>query len=480
MADNTTFFEARKPGGDGLKGYRVVLSYSAAPSDGENPSVYYGEIDCEDSGGVEVSSDVEITQNPTAAGYNISDHLFRKPVQISISGVFGENGKKAMRWAAPGSDRLTAIQTEFEALQRAGTKFTVCMMRGTDAGGGTGSSSIRYLVRRNMALASLRWTQRQDTLRVSMSFQEVISGTASITDVEKDVRDPNLPEITDLLETTAESSGIDAATIMRAVCGILKDEGLLNDETLKHSRGMHGYYAAAALAVQEAISAAIAGGVLTGLVITAGATFGAVAATALPFIGIIVGAVFVSWYCYSQAVAERERVAKLEKAKSLGHDFNTYGSMTDAEKDEVAERFIDFLGEVYDQINEYFEDCAFYRVPDSDNQEFALQLGDEWFTATLRKNNDTGNEDLRLYRLGETMVAAVCPLIPKTTFNELGDSAGDYIYKDPGGDRIYCLTGSGADDASDMSNTILIVSPRALDGFMDNLVSLVLSAIYGE
>ena len=94
------------------EGYKVVLSYVEKLTN-NNPVTKYAELDLQD-GGVSVKSNVTISDHPTANGFNISDHIYREPITISMKGEYGEDGLKAKNWS--GDDRLSTIQLEFETL----------------------------------------------------------------------------------------------------------------------------------------------------------------------------------------------------------------------------------------------------------------------------------------------------------------------------------------------------------------------------
>ena len=67
-------------------GYKVILSYLQSTDSSKNPETMYAELDLQE-GGVSVKSDVESTDHPTANGYNISEHVYRKPITMSLKGL---------------------------------------------------------------------------------------------------------------------------------------------------------------------------------------------------------------------------------------------------------------------------------------------------------------------------------------------------------------------------------------------------------
>ena len=136
-------------------GYKVILSYLSENDETKESQTKYAEIDVQDDG-FDIKSNVELTSYPTLQGHHISDHIYRLPIEVSIKGEFADNGLKAYDWI--GEDRLTRIQSEFEACQRAGVKLNLVTIKNSDA---NDRSIWRFLVRRNMVLTGISWQQHQ-------------------------------------------------------------------------------------------------------------------------------------------------------------------------------------------------------------------------------------------------------------------------------------------------------------------------------
>ena len=143
-------------------------------------------------GSKSVKSSSTVISQPMQSGDTMSDHMYRNPTTISISGTFALNGRNWDNATYDNivflQDRLTAVQTVFEYIKNNGVLCTIitiaCDMSGADVAsydeygnfiGNMNSENTRFLTRDNMALTSITWTEIGNTLDFSFEFLEVIS-----------------------------------------------------------------------------------------------------------------------------------------------------------------------------------------------------------------------------------------------------------------------------------------------------------------
>lgn len=196
--------------------YRVVVGAKL------NGNLCYFDLDiCTERS---VTSSATIPQFPVQDGVTISDHMYRNPRTLSLSGRFSLAGKSNSegsnlytrehivgtaksgektwdKWFEEdagelkdlsASNRLEAIQKVFEYIQAKGILCTVmmCQTRASDA-------KTRFKVRDNMALASIRWSEQYNSMSFSLDFTEVITvdtlGSFEVLDSAGDYPSLSLP-----------------------------------------------------------------------------------------------------------------------------------------------------------------------------------------------------------------------------------------------------------------------------------------------
>lgn len=401
-------------------GYKVILSYESYNDATHESTTKYAEIDCQD-GGVDTKSNVELTSFPTSRGHNISDHIYRQPVEQTIKGVFAENGLKTKNWV--GTDRLTQIQTEFEECQRAGVKFNIITMKGNDANNKT---NLRFKVRRNMVLTGISWTQMQDSLSFVFNFKEAISSNLEIVPVRMNEIDPNLPAITDLSAASLVGEIIETEDVIQMTIEVLKNLNLVNDATF--NRCMATGVAAVAAGISGAMLTILTSAVVAKIAIAIGA-----ATSNIPVVGWIVSAacVIVAGICAIFSWVEAaKRAEQLEHYRRLGHVFLIEDDMTDVEKDEVVRNFILFLAKVKQTVDDTLRDIALYRIAKADRQENMITVNGNYYINQIEKNTDDLSYSIKTFYLGERLVASQPKITALNSFADCTESAASIYFRD--------------------------------------------------
>ena len=454
-------------------GYKVILSYLQSTDSSKNPETMYAELDLQE-GGVSVKSDVELTDHPTANGYNISDHVYRKPITMSLKGQYAENGSKAINWT--GNDRLTTIQTEFEALQRAGAKFKIVTMKNSDA---SDDSNKRFIARSNMVLTSISWTQAQDSLSFDFSFKEAISSNTVLIEAEKDVRDPTLPAITELKPCSIFNELISEDDFLRLVIKSLQDLDLVDAKTLKY------------------LGASYASKVIAGLAVAAVVGTLYICATmslTIPVVGILVTAVVaiaaavVSAICWWKA-AEHEK--QLLHYKALGHYFKIDDGMTDDEKNAIIVNLGTFLTTAKENVNAALSNINIYGIAKDDRQEFALTMNGNYYIQQLELANAKCTASEKKYTikslyLGDSENASMPEMTGLASYDQGTDKDSTIYFRDLSDSkyRAYIVNkasssaeskGKTVDD--DLMNYDIVVAPYALSNITDKISASIKDSI---
>lgn len=175
----------------------------------ENDSVKILMLDVVKTKSITASS--TITNQPLQSGDTMSDHMYRNPTTFNVSGTFALNGENAndisYGFVGKENDRLTQIETLLEKIKDEGYLCDLITMS-FDDNGKNDANNTRFKVRKNMALTSITWSEKLNSIDYQLSFQEVITvdsiQTSEVT-VDKDdplVNEPEMNSLGDLIYGT--------------------------------------------------------------------------------------------------------------------------------------------------------------------------------------------------------------------------------------------------------------------------------------
>ena len=132
----------------------------------------------------QVTATAQIASQPLQNGDTMSDHMYREPITVNLSGSFSLNGKNwnddSYNFISKG-DRLTNIQEAFEQILNEGLLCTLTTINeddlqytSSDGYGVKSDARNRFKIRKNMALKSINWIESQNTIKFTFGFHEVI------------------------------------------------------------------------------------------------------------------------------------------------------------------------------------------------------------------------------------------------------------------------------------------------------------------
>ena len=158
-----------------------------------------------------ITASSTITNQPLQSGDTMSDHMYRNPTTFNVSGTFALNGENAndisYGFVGKENDRLTQIETLLEKIKDEGYLCDLITMS-FDDNGKNDANNTRFKVRKNMALTSITWSEKLNSIDYQLSFQEVITvdsiQTSEVT-VDKDdplVNEPEMNSLGDLIYGT--------------------------------------------------------------------------------------------------------------------------------------------------------------------------------------------------------------------------------------------------------------------------------------
>lgn len=379
--------------------YRVVITAEFTKT---NISIFELDTCTEKS----VSARSNIVTQPLQNGLTMSDHMYRLPDEVSLSGKFSLNGNRINNLfesnISDSQDRLTRIQETFEYIKNNGILCTLTTMSGLPNG------DTRFKVRKNMALENINWRETNiNSMSYTFTFKEVI-----VIDIPEYVSEPYTNFSPQTNEPTINSLGsvlIESGDIAKIIIASLYDNGYIKSDVLR----IISYIGTGTL-IQGATSAAVAGTIviigvlkiLSKVIINAALkTAGKMALTTLLpalgvtglIIGAVVGAIALGFYLYKKG-KENEKSKKIFKlVKNADRYINSDGSVNkelvkNAQIDEVEmNKLQSLINKVAAVITNTMNSIKVFQIStdedDNNDRETTLTIGSNIFYITITRNN---------------------------------------------------------------------------------------------
>lgn len=417
-----------------------------------NNKCYFDLDTCTDRS---LSSSATIPQYPVESGVTVSDHMYRNPRNLTLSGTFSLNrgntenyytlaniigGKESgsAAWAnwfeneggdlkqLDIADRMTAVQALFEWIQAKGVLCDIYMVDRS-----TADEKTRFKSRHNMALQSISWRESYNSMSYTLSFTEVISISPlssfevySYSDLYPNV---NLPAARSLGEVLIDTGNLISLVLQTLVKGGYISEAdckalVLNGDTTKGGElksfiqsvlnvfkselfaGLIGLAIGAGVAVTGAIATGIIAGKM-GIAVSVGAAAG-------PVGWIILGAALLG----AAIGATVGRISQAKKEARLRDGFNlikNYRQYIDPKtlapikdtKDAILNlpdfaRLRVLIDDIAAGLNNTFQDLTFYQLSTTEAElgdcEMPLQVGNDILTVVVNKNTTSDSNPYKL------------------------------------------------------------------------------------
>ena len=342
-----------------------------------------------------VTANSVIAQQPLQSGDTMSDHMYREPVKFSISGSFSLNGKNwnddSYNFMEKG-DRLTNIQEVFEYIKNNGILCRLTTIDEEDyvqnnQGGITIKSNAksRFKIRNNMALTSIQWGEKQNLIKYTFNFVEVIMVEAQeyeeLTDEERE--NLNLPHVTSPAGSSLGQILADTSQLPQSIITTLYNNGYINDNFFRAIiDGAEQLFKSTMIA-----SAVITAGLAVGLVVTA------VVATKLVALGVIasVSAAFPVGTIVAGVVAVLAGLAVgisnfinwLKKRQKQKIAFK----LINGKPDQDADRLSNLLDDVELAVNKVKTGLTVYRINGNYRQTVVLNIAGSYYYIEFDKGN---------------------------------------------------------------------------------------------
>lgn len=373
-----------------------------------------------------ITASATLCQQPLQSGDTMTDHMYRNPTTIQLSGMFSLNGSNVLNkdtsynFFQTSQDRLTAIQEIFEKIKDDGILCRITTLK--DGKGGDAQNNdnaqVRFKERNNMALSSITWTQMQNSMKFSFTFNEVIMVEVQEYEELTDelLKELNLPRVTSPLGSSLSTVLSNTGGIEQIVVQSLYNNGYIDNDfaqALIEFVDYVGTFVLAGLVAAGAIAAisAIAGSTAAALAISGSAAVifpvGTIVAVAVVAVVAVVSLIS-SWF---NRAKEREKQRKVFKLIN--------GS---AEQDAI--RLRNLLDDINNAVIGVTTNITIYEIDPKDTntpQQVMINLGGDYFTIDFQENNTKSEYGwtAQVYDLNDNPVRLQHNWCPQTSLADL-------------------------------------------------------------
>lgn len=404
-----------------------------------------------------LTSNATIPQYPVESGVTISDHMYRNPRTLNLTGTFSLNrasttncytlanitnnqGIDSDAWAAwferegsdlkrlSADDRMTAVQTLFEWIQAKGVLCDIYMSDRSST-----VEKTRFKSRHNMALQNISWKENYNSMSYTFTFTEIISispissfETYPYNDLYPNVYLPasrSLGEVLmdtggliDLVLQTLVERGYIAKTDCKAF--VLNGDVTKGGELQSFMQAVMNVFTSTIFSGYLGLAIGAAAGVVAGVIAGKILTIGATAAAASGPIGwIILGGAILGIAIGSAVgyVSSVKAEAKLASGFNLIKNYQQYVDpetllpKENLQSDTAILNKPDFarlrvlIEDMAAGLNNVLQGLTFYQLSSSDAElpdcEMPLQVGNDILTVKISQNKASDDKDANPYIL---------------------------------------------------------------------------------
>lgn len=364
---------------------------------------------------VSVSSPTQITTQPMVNGDEISDHQFRLPKSVTVSGSYSLNGSNKIVIGGSGT-KLANFQDLFERIQKEAVLCNVYKIYNND------KNNLVFSERKNLALQNITWTERINTLDFVFNFKEAM--LVDVTKYEDYMDAANLPNVTEPQTTSFTNEIVKFDLIDAMVVEILKKEGLISTEFQTYCESLD----------QNSVKTSL---------ISAGVGISLVAAGAfVPGVNVVLafgGALVAAGYgLYSLFNGINKAVSKAKERKKYAVETFKLYENSDQNEQEL-ERFADFLYGIHQEVEKINDLFHVYTISVDGPQEAMINIGDDYFIFTFTKNNVEDEYSLSISNLdSKNKITKEVPNIKTDALNDISQfTSSNYLFKASNNARVY-------------------------------------------
>lgn len=393
-----------------------------------------------------ITDNSTITTHPIPSGETVSDSMFKRPVTMSISGAFGTsysaNQELTTRGLMIDGDAtvniatLEDVEVLFTNIKNQGLLCDIVRLKLNNDG------STKFLVRQSMALQSITWTEKINTVSFNFSFQQVMKVEVD-EDYDVNMSDENLPDVYPPVSTKFTDTFFDTNQVVAITTQILKENKLVTSQFLE----VLSSYTSAALA-------GIVGGAAAVLatVILAGITSGGV----LLVVGVIVLAGVFLYKFISDMV-------KMSKSKI--HVFKKYVNKKKTE--EEIKRYVELESDILQEFQDLNNKISIFQISKNASHQAVLTIDDQlwWFNFSRNNvNNSYGlsilveNEDGDVVKVDNSKIIEDVKAFAVSSIDDCND--GTMIASTKTGYELYLLNipKEGQERTNDLTEYYIMIS----------------------
>ena len=416
--------------------------------------------------GVNISSSSELTTNTMMNGDIIADHIYRKPVEVTIDGSYGEFGNRNIRFSGPW-DKLGNVEEYFENIKNQGYRCSIITRsRSTE-------DDTRFKTRENMVLTNIDWTHNQSSISFSLTFTEQKTASLQIQDIPYTEEDEDGPDITDGVVTSFTEDVLDWNVVYKAIIILLDEDNMMTDD---FKQELSECSSQAAIGAGLVIGGAVAGGIMTALV---GLGVAGPGGWLLIGIGAVLGVIgygIYSWINGAQQAADLQRAQE-----KWGTEQFQYFEGDDERNEDELNRFFSFVGGVADYVKTLDNYITAYNIPTNSEQEMLIYIDDDNYVFKFNKVSNSIGWNVRLTNTaGTSLCDRRCWGGALSDISQCLDKEGSYLYRTSGRYRIYLmyrkLNSDGSPDESgknDLTNYFILISTINMEQFGELLNELI-------
>jgi hypothetical protein len=332
------------------------------------------------------------------SGDTISEHMYRNPITYTVSGVFSMNG---INWNdnsydfIQAGDRITNIQHVFEKIKDEGILCTLItvdsdaftsMTNNNEIGENIINASTRFKIRKNMALQSISWTERQNSLKFNFTFYQIIMVEQQeyVNLQEQERIDLGLPNVSNPIGSSLGTVLADNGLLSQTVTKSLVDNGYIENDFL----------AACAQIIDTYATYMIASAVVSVAVLVIGASIKITAAAVAAGAGSVIGgtaAVFPVGTIIAAAVVVVAAVAvfigyTLKRNEEQRKKRMAFKLINGSAEQDTA-RLVNLLDDIEVEVNQVNSNITVYTVQEDAEHQVVLNIAGNYYVINFKQNN---------------------------------------------------------------------------------------------
>ena len=406
-----------------------------------------------------ITTRVDSVRHPLINGDVITDHIYRQPADITISGRFGM-GKNQGIVVNNGQLKLMEIQSLFEKIKNEGILCSMVKVQINDQN----LQEVRFLQRQNLLLKQIQWTESITTLDYTFSLDEIAFANAIEYDVDLD--DNNLPNIQALTNKNFTDVLLNKEDLLGQIVKVLYENDLLSKsfaEQLKvwDKEDIKTFIITGGVAFVAISVLAICGIIAAGLSVTG--PVGWVLGAAIVIAAAVISAVAVG---IEKFVKWCKRTAKFK--------MKPFKKWNDKEK----RRFVELLNDMNEKVNTLNDVFQFKGFTDNNDQEIIISLNDTYYVFIFKTNNSSGHKSLEIRDINDKLIGKGMSDITTAPISYAACNDTNCVLKDDDKKLYVSLVYTGEDNEEEknkLMNYGLIISPYKPQEFAEILNQVLLS-----